>query len=315
MSKSGNIINYNLRAAKSVERRMILFTAKELLRNTNISNYRYIGMGSTYFTDFKLFHKELHIEKMISIEMEASLIPRCVFNKPFNCIEILPFKSTEALPKISWNSDAKDLIWMDYDGIFTFDIFDDIEYIFNNINQGSIYIMTCNKQLTNYKSLEEFKEQFGELVPNDIDVKDLSAEKDFLLIQRMLTNKILETLNNRNHKLKEPEKLTFNQLFLFTYKDSSNMISFGGFIDFKSNNFKLSDYNLDKFEFIKTQNERFKIEPPTLSYKEIHFLNTHLPNTEKDFINIKDLNFIPEGDLIKYRTLYKYLPTYMDVVQ
>ncbi|HYX17747.1 MAG TPA: O-methyltransferase, partial [Nostoc sp.] len=35
-----------------------------------VAAYRYVGFGSTYFSDFILFHKSLHIEDMISIEKD-----------------------------------------------------------------------------------------------------------------------------------------------------------------------------------------------------------------------------------------------------
>ena len=48
------IINYELRAAKSVERKMLCEAFSRLSLLESIKNYGYIGFGSAYFTDFSL---------------------------------------------------------------------------------------------------------------------------------------------------------------------------------------------------------------------------------------------------------------------
>jgi hypothetical protein len=314
MSASGNSINYDLRTAKSVERRMISTTVKELFKVVKYKSRRYIGMGSTYFTDFKLFHKELHIDNMISIELEESLKKRVEFNKPFSSIKIKIGKTTDVLPFLEWNL-SNDFVWMDYDEKLQYDYFNDIEIIFSNISLGSIYIMTCNKQLNNYSgNIEYFKEKFGELVPNGISNIQFNGEKDMFLIRQMLLNKINQVLKYRNYTLPEEEHLIFRQLFFFVYKDGAPMISYGGYVDLKNNPFDLSNFNLDKFDFIKTSDEFYRIDPPIITHKEISLLNSCLPSSIKKYNNTSKINFIPEKDRKNFKELYKFLPTYMDVL-
>lgn len=312
MSASGNIINYNIRTCKSVERRMILSSIKELFKSVPYNQRRYIGFGSTYFTDFKLFHKELHIDNMISFEIETSLERRVEFNKPFKCISARLGKSTDLLQDIEWSDNIKDIIWMDYDDSLSYDMFNDVEQIFSNMSAGSIYLMSCNKQLKKYQTIEEF--DFGELVPIDIHISDFSGEKDFILIRKMFMNKIEQVLNGRNQSLEPDQHFVFHPLFFFTYRDGAPMLSFGGYLDIQANNFSLANYHLDNFEFIKTAADRYDIDPPSISIKETYLLNSHLPNTEEGFIDEVELDFIPVSDRNKYRKLYKFLPSYMDVI-
>lgn len=315
MSSSGNYINYNLRTAKSVERRMVLVTLSELFKYIPYSQRRYIGLGSTYFTDFRLFHKELHIDNMISFEIDKDLKKRAEFNKPYKCINIIEGNTTEKLPLINWSNEFRDFIWMDYDDELNYDMFNDVEHIFSVVQPGSVYLMTCNRQLSKkYESIESFNENFGELAPSDLTVKDFSSERDFLLIKRMFLNKINETLKGRNHSLSENQKLIFRQLFFFTYKDGAPMVSYGGFVDIKQNEFSLKNFNLHTYDFIKTSNDRYNINPPNITYKEAYLLNSHLPNTEEGFKNENEIDFIPLGDRNRYRILYKFLPNYMDVL-
>ena len=63
-------INYSIRPAKSAERKMLCELIQHLSVFHKLSDYQYIGFGSTYFTDFSLFHRNLGINKMISIEKD-----------------------------------------------------------------------------------------------------------------------------------------------------------------------------------------------------------------------------------------------------
>ena len=135
--------------------------------STDINKCRYIGFGSPYFSDFRLFHKELHISKMYSFEIDPNQKNRVEFNKPFKCISIEIGKSTTLLPTLDWVKSNKDFIWMDYDNELEYDMFNDCDTVFRNAHVGSVYLMTCNKQLSNH-SIESFSEKFGELSPINI---------------------------------------------------------------------------------------------------------------------------------------------------
>ncbi len=313
MSGSGNIINYNIRTSKSVERRMVLVALSELFRKVPYNKRRYIGFGSTYFTDFRLFHKELHIDNMLTIEAEANLIKRVKFNLPLKCITILEGKSTTVLPSISWKEKLNDFIWMDYDDELNYYMLNDVEQIFSNMQGGGVYLFSCNKQLSKH-TLESFNEEFGEVAPSDLSLKDFTGEGDSKLIRKMLISKIKDTVRIRNYKLSTHDQLIFRPLFFFTYKDGSRMVSFGGFLDYKSNSFKLQDYNLDNYDFIFETDKPYIIDPPHITYKEAYLLNSHLPNSEKNFQSETEIDFIPISDRNRYRKLYKFLPNYMDVI-
>ena len=93
------------------------------------------------------------------------------------------------------------------------------------------------------------------------------------------------------------------------------MMSFGGFIEKKQKNFNLSKYGLEKYFFIRENDEAFKINPPLLTYKETHFINSYLPEDEDILIKDVNLAFLSKDAKQDYRVLYKYMPNYMDVVQ
>jgi len=58
MPPSYRLINYNLRPAKSVERKMLAEGMSRLSIFGKIEDYNYVGFGSTFFSDFLLLHSE-----------------------------------------------------------------------------------------------------------------------------------------------------------------------------------------------------------------------------------------------------------------
>src|SRR5688572_20955159 len=98
MAGSYERINYGLRPAKSIERKMLCEAFRRLSEFGSVESYVYIGFGSTYFSDFNLFHKQLGIRNMISLEKDKNNKARFEFNRPFKCITIEYGHSNEILP-------------------------------------------------------------------------------------------------------------------------------------------------------------------------------------------------------------------------
>ena len=61
-------LDYRLRPAKSIERKMLAESFRRLSQFGRVDLYRYVGFGSLYFSDFLLFHKLLGFKHMLSIE-------------------------------------------------------------------------------------------------------------------------------------------------------------------------------------------------------------------------------------------------------
>ena len=70
MPGSDQKINYQVRPAKSIERKMLCDLIREVQLMRADGEMRYIGLGAKYFTDFLLLHNEFGITDMISIESE-----------------------------------------------------------------------------------------------------------------------------------------------------------------------------------------------------------------------------------------------------
>ena len=142
MAGSYEKINYALRPAKNIERKMLSDAFKRLSEFGKIDNYRYIGLGSTFFTDFSLFHRTLGITNNISIERDLAKKERFEFNRPFKCIQIEYGESNDVLPQLDWG--VKSIVWLDYDSTLNQSVLTDIDVAFTNAIPGSTILFSVN---------------------------------------------------------------------------------------------------------------------------------------------------------------------------
>lgn len=142
---SSDKVNYLIRPAKQVERKLIIEALQCLGKKYHIPDYIYVGMGSRYFVDFQMIHKFLGIKDMISFEMDEENIKRFEFNLPYEFIDLQPYKSTDILPSIDWSKDF--IIWLDYDQKIQRYMIEDIEIICDNAKPGTILILTPREKM------------------------------------------------------------------------------------------------------------------------------------------------------------------------
>lgn len=309
---SASILNYEIRPCKFVERRLLLASLYQIVINMR-QDYQYIGFGGLAFTDFKLFHKELNIDIMYSIERDYEP-PKLEFNKPFSCIKILHGLSTQMLLTIDLSKPS--IVWLDYDGVLSMDVFNDINILFNALPHGSVYIMSCNRQLRNEKvtpprpyTNEEFQEEYNGLVPYDIDnncCADTNAPKT---IKKMIDNYCEQTINERNRLY----NLSLKYLPLYNIKYQENrgakMFTCGGII--VNNDFDDKQLYVNGFNDLN-KDSPFEIDIPNITHKEALYLNQilNIKDKEQEIIDEKIIN---EEDVAKYKIFYKYMPNFYDV--
>lgn len=310
--KSPSLLNYEIRPCKFVERRMLLASLYQIVINTRLQ-YQYIGFGGLAFTDFKLFHKELSVDSMYSIE--GGFTPeKLEFNKPFSCIKILHGLSTKMLLKIDLSKPS--IVWLDYDGVLSMDVFTDINILFNSLPHGSVYIMSCNRQLQNddanpprpYTN-EEFEATFKGLVPYDIEKNCCADINSSRTIKRMIDSYCYRTIEERNRA--EKIGLRYKPLYNIKYQErgGAKMFTCGGVIinkDYDDNRLYVND-----FDYLNEEMP-FEIDIPNITRKEALYLNQVL-NIEDKEKEIVDGKIIKANDIAKYKKFYKYMPNYYDV--
>lgn len=302
-------LNYETRPVKFTERKMLLASLSKICNHYR-GDYQYIGFGGVSFTDFKLFHKELNIDKLTSIEGGDFSAEKVQFNAPFSFIKIINDLSTNALKSI--NLQEKSLVWLDYDGTLDDYMFQDIQLLFSKLPEGSIYLITCNRELKSKGSgkeysVSEFEDKFGNLVPFGIKKSDFAGENNYKTIKKMVSDVISQTLNSRNKTQKE--NLEFQQLYNLKYNENrgAKMFTFGGVITEK--NYDKNNFDLDNFTFINTDNIAYNLKIPNLTLKEIELINNYFDDEK----NLLSKNIIELKDIKSYKKTYRYLPKFFDV--
>ena len=205
-------INYTLRPAKHVERKMLCETFARLSALDNLRNFRYIGMGSAYFTDFCLFHKAIGLTKLLSIESEDEGYQkkRILFNIPYSCIEVkfgLSYDVLPKLPKSKWQN--KCIVWLDYVEKLKDKMLGDIDIVIFNLKPGSIFLLTVNieredqikEDLQGLKITDQeyrikmLEENVGkDNVPLRAYDMNLNVENNKLIIREIVNNSILNSI-------------------------------------------------------------------------------------------------------------------------
>lgn len=334
IKKSYQSINYALRPAKCVERKMLCEGFRHLSSFFRIENYRYIGFGSTYFSDFSLFHKALGITNMISIEKNKEDIDRFEFNKPFKCIELYLEDSNEVLPKLDWK--VPTILWLDYDGNLTTSVLNDISVFCAKATPGSFIVVSVNAHAdkpnennadpTISNTLNDFRlnrliQDVGrERIPFGVSGKDLNMAQKASVLRKIINNTIYETLSTRNGGISiEEEKVNYHQIINFTYQDGAKMLTVGGVI-YTNGNFKtLNECEFNNLDFYRNTESEFKIGIPKLTFREIKLLDQKLPLLNKNGtpsnitdIEEKGLKAIPQEDIQNYMQIYRYFPNFAE---
>ncbi|TYQ28169.1 O-methyltransferase [Pseudanabaena sp. UWO310] len=315
MTRSYQKINYSIRPAKNIERKMICDALRKLTEFRLLETYRYIGFGSLYFSDFMLFHKALNIKVMVSIENEENpdRKKRFLLNRPFGCIDMQFGHSNEILPRLDWNDNT--ITWLDYDGSLNESVLEDIKTICKKVTSGSILLISVNahpgveKEENGEDRLDRLKKAVGEeKVPIDVFNNHLPGWGTAAVLRRIIDNEIKEALANRNGVLREGSKIQYKQLFNFHYKDGANMLTVGGIFFDQGTQHKVSGCGFDSLPFVKIGDQPFKIEVPSLTYRELRMLDNHLPLENE----LPKLDGIPESDIKTYSEVYRYFPNFAE---
>lgn len=309
MTDSGEKINYSIRPAKCVERKIICDLVSKVSTNTPIKDYRYIGFGSFYFSDFVLFHQQLDITNMISIE-KSDNTERYEYNRPYNCIDLKFCDAQEALSnEIVFSETEKNFIWLDYDSAFSKNHMHDIMTATQKISIGSYLFVSFNRSiLPEEERLQSLKDEYGDYLPN---VKETEIDYETLpsILYHVISNAINKTLMERNLGL--DDKIKALSIFFIKYRDGAPMITIGYYFTNVTDTDTITRVEDLSLPGVTIKDEPFDLKVPCFTRAEIRELNRFLPGTDIDEICDK-LKYLKKKDIQAYISLYKYYPNYFD---
>ena len=300
-------LDYNLRPAKHVERVMLAQALRRLGPFGTVETYRYVGFGALYYRDFRLFHRDLGITNMVSLEMDTANQLRYEFNVPFTCVTTLFGLSTDLLPTLDW--DVRTIMWLDYTGKLEQDMLADVALFATNCVPGSVLIVTVNVQADHLpqQPLRQLTDRVGEgNVPPELTDRALTGWGLAGASRRILKNKVDATLVARNGPRAEGSKFRFRQLFNFEYADDAKMLTFGGIFYEDGQESIAASCSFDQLPFTRDGVASYRIEVPRLTYKEIHHLQSQLPGDG----SAVDRGGVPRDEVARFRKIYRYFPVF-----
>lgn len=308
-----NFISYNLRPSKQAERRVIL----DFLKCANeggmtIADCRYVGMGGTTFYDFHLIHRFLGIQNMISLERDPDAYPRCAFNCPFDFISMRKMTAAEFLAKDK--SKKRTIYWFDYDDGISPEITADIVSLGTRVKVGGFAFVTvfgeppgalANKSAM--ERLEYFQEELGEF-----SVGLIADDMENVAFPKTLCRVLVMAFQNAFAPRTDGK---FEPVFQIQYKDSSWMITVGGFF---ARNDAISGINARiqaDLPFLLA-NSPYRIRHLNLTERErvvFDLAVTKKGTTSKAATKLRSLGF-RKSEFDAYRDLIRFWPRYHETI-
>lgn len=342
-SPSFERIDYQLRYNKHIERKLVFDALARALPLVGFDQHHYLGFGSMWFSDFRLAHRILGLNNMISMEREEHEI-RANFNRPYRCITVKGENSTDYLRKKEWDSPL--ISWLDYDGCLEHSVVEDLQLLLSGCAANSVVLVSVNASRRNYRpkqlvagspgkristALGQIEALLGVGVvsprfePNSPAIGAAHNDVPDERFAEFLAEALLAFM--AHHVAKGGRKfggtttgkeipMRFLPLFNFCHKDGVEMVTVGGVLCSSvdegnpwCNDVALGiERNADKLP----KHHRLDLVPLTL--KEKMTLDSCLPHGEADFlaeVKAKGVG-LDDSELSKYRRYYDHFPVFFE---
>jgi hypothetical protein len=279
-----------------------------------LTNYLYVGMGGISFHDFKIMHRHLGIQKMVSVETQDAIFQRQEVNKPFRCIRTEPEDASSVLGRLELDSERA-IIWLDYD-----DIPNDAELdtMYDCVYQAraSSFLITTFKADFHGTHEERLSNLLGKVdrarLPSwAVAQKGFTVKECFEVSCDLMSQTVAHAMRERNRASGDGAQHAAVQFLYFKYKDGSPMITIGWRILQREDEEQFRNGPVFDLDFTRAEGEEpFAIEPPVITPAEARLLNAELPCGEDD---IPELPGLKPSEVRKYRSVYRYYPVYHEI--
>lgn len=312
MSGSGRTLDYRLRPAKHIERRMMVRALARLRGFHPLESYEYVGFGALHFSDFHAFHG-LGIENMTSIESSTKK-DRYLANKPFASIVMEHGRSSAVLPRLSWTSPS--IVWLDYTEEISAESLGDVEVLADSLSSGSALIVSLAiPQSVDIRALpEHYEDRLGGLAalpsgvrPHSSSISTPAKRGEFM--SEILKQKIDHVLRTRSGGMtKSSDQFTFEPVFSFVYSDGMQMYTYGGIVVSADDSGKFAACDFGSLEFVVTNGQPYEIPTPGLTPREMVALDAKLPSPTG--VSHPGLT---SRQIDQYSKIYRYHPKYANL--
>jgi hypothetical protein len=309
-------INYSIRPNKNIERKLMFEGLQRISETYSLKDHVYVGMGSMWFSDFILAHRELRISEMISFEL-PDYASRAEFNRPYDCIKVISGDTTTQLPNLNWERPM--VMWLDYDSDFTGPLFEDIPLIANSAVAGTVVAITINAHLNRLPTIDDdqvemsrpdaIKHVWGSFIPRNMQPP--TAKRYAEIAGGSMLNMLKEGIRKRG------AGMSFFPLFHFFYSDGAPMVTVGGIVlDQSITEDRIGAPNIFQSTGL-TGEQQSKIAVPPLTPRERHALDKMMPasNPATELIVQSKFGFtLPQHLLDEYFRFYRLYPTFVETM-
>jgi hypothetical protein len=310
-------IDYSLRPAKHAERRMMAEIFRKSRPFGRVEDYRYVGFGSLWFSDFTLFHRSLGISDMLSIEKDEKNEERFKHNKPFAAIEMDFRESSKVLPDLPWDKPA--FVWLDYDDTINKGMLLDVQTIIQKAVSGTVLAVTvqCMRAPEAPRNgetpaegeppaIERFRDRLGvSTVPKGKGEADLFGWPFGELSRDIFSAQIETALSIRNGETDPEEQMQFVPICDITYMDGAKMTTIVGIIAQNRDMKRVEECGFDALEFLPPDSRLVDVEIPILTVREIRDLERQLPLKA-----VPDYGHMPQEQADNFIKFYRYFPNF-----
>lgn len=310
---SSKAIDYRVRAAKQIERRIIAEVLNQLvLMSGGPAHYRYIGMGSVAFMDFQLFHRVIGLQDMTSIE-HAEHAERAEFNQPLACIKVVPGEVHDVLPTLDLT--GRPILWLDYDGKLSDSMLDDAALCTRKLEKGAVLMVTvnCESGKKPKDEMEKLKKRIkAARLPTGFGASEVAGWDYADFIRSMFMAEMQAEMAIRNKGKAFKDRLQFRQFLFFAYRDNARMCTIGWLFDAVEGTKILESAKLDKLESYRPEASYFRINPPVITPVETRHVNRQLPSAGDAGLACPGLS---KEELAEYAKLYRHYPLFYEVTE
>jgi hypothetical protein len=312
---STNLVDFSMRPNKAIERALVFQGLAEIMRIENLSDQVYVGLGSVWFTDFLMAHRQLGIETMVSIENDEIVFRRAKFNKPYRTVRVVEGDSSE---RISELLDDKTLsarpwiVWLDYDKPMDEERLVELTDLVESLPRRSVLITTFNALPSRYGPPAQRGQRlaglFGDCVPEDV-VSDQLRLKDEVQLMGILAKAVQTTLEST--ALKGARSGGFLTAFSLKYRDGAPMVTVGGYLP--DGDATVLKTRVSELTWPGRSDEPIITQP--LTFKEIAALQERLPtDTPITRELVQELGFdLEEGHIKSFVDHYLLYPHYAQI--
>lgn len=330
--------DYILRTNKHIERKLIFDVLHSALKKLELQ-YWYLGFGSMWFGDFRLAHKLLAVQDMLSIE-HTEYAARANFNKPFSSVTVAAGECGEILvdiPAEKWNKPV--IAWLDYDKELSPERVSDLDLLLANAAPNSVVVATFNGARGTYRVrkpggavtreetavgvVESFLGRAStparfEPVLNAAGVPQDAKEIDFPEFLAVALITYMQHKVAREAREAAGEALVFVPLYLLCHKDGADMVTVGGALALESQasiwKSCVSDHPILADSDGNATYCKMDVIPVTLKEKISLDMCLPIPEEAEGFIALaKELGLkLSDDEMRKYKRFHRHFPLFIE---